>query len=104
MNILAELTKLIKNECDAAIEYEIYGTQEFHIESIERIEDKDNALNFKVTTWNDISEDPRKTKEMSLFEIMDLLGRIIGHRATTDSVKLFVDVTNRPSWWGMNNS
>ena len=61
MNILAELTKLIKNECDDAIKYEIFGTQEFHIEKIERIEDKGKSLNFKVTTWNDISEDPRKT-------------------------------------------
>ena len=93
MNILAELTKLIKNECDDAIKYKIFGTQEFHIEKIERIEDKGKSLNFKVTTWNDISEDPRKTKEMSLFEIMDLLGRIIGHRATTDSVGLFKKVT-----------
>lgn len=89
MNILTELTKLIKAECDNAIEYELFGTQEFHIESIERIEDKGKALNFNVTTWNDISEDPRKTKEMSLFEIMDLLGSIIGHRATGDSVGLF---------------
>jgi hypothetical protein len=28
---------------------------------------------------------------MSLFEIMDLLGRIIGHRATSDGVGLFND-------------
>ena len=89
MNILTELTKLIKNECENAIEYEIFGTQEFHIEKIERLDDKGVALNFKVTTWNDISEDPRETQEMSLFEIMDLLGRIIGHRATSDSVGLF---------------
>lgn len=89
MNTLAELTKLIKNECDNAIKYEIFGTQEFHIEKIERIEDKDGALNFNVTTWNDVSENPRQTKEMSLFEIMDLLGRIIGHRALSDSVGLF---------------
>lgn len=89
MNILAELTKLIKNECDAAIEYELFGTQEFHIEKIERLDDKNGALKFNVTTWNDVSEDPRKTKQMSLFEIMDLLGRIIGHRALSDSVGLF---------------
>lgn len=89
MNILSELTKLIKNECDAAIEYQIFGTQEFHIEKIERLEDKDGALNFSVTTWNEVSEDSRKTKEMSLFEIMDLLGRIIGHRALSSSVELF---------------
>jgi hypothetical protein len=89
MNILTELTKLIKNECDNAIEYEIFGTQEFHIEKIERLDDKGVALNFKVTTWDDISENPRKTQEMSLFEIMDLLGRIIGHRAISNSVGLF---------------
>lgn len=89
MNILAELTKLIKKECDSAIKYEIFGTQQFHIEKIERIEDKGEALNFLVTTWSDMDENPRETKEMSLFEIMDLLGRIIGHRATSDSVGLF---------------
>lgn len=90
MNILVELTKLIKEECDDAIKYNLFGTQEFHIEKIERIKDKDDALNFSITTWDNISEDPRKVKEISLFEIMDLLGRIIAQRATTDAVGLFV--------------
>lgn len=90
MNILVELTKLIKEECDNAIKYDIFGTQEFHIEKIERIEDKGQGLNFRVTTWNDISEDSREVKEMGLIQIMDLLGRVIGHRACNDSVGLFV--------------
>lgn len=90
MNILVELTKLIKEECDNAIKYDLFGTQEFHIEKIERIEDDDPALNFRVTTWSEMSENSRKAKEMGLIEVMDLLGRVIGHRATNDGVGLFV--------------
>jgi len=101
MNILAELTKLIKNECDNAIKNDVFGTQEFHfaaggfhIEKIERLADKEGVLNFrvKVIDWDDVSENWfRQEKEMSLVEIMDLLGRIIAERATTDSVGLFND-------------
>lgn len=79
--MLEAFTKAIKEECDNAIKYGIYGTRSFHIEKIEQIENKDVALNFLVTTWTDESENPRETKEMNLFDIMDLLGRIIGHRA-----------------------
>lgn len=86
--MLDDLTKCIEEECKKAIEYNIYGTQDFHIESIERLEDKDGAFNFAVTTWNDQSENPRQNREMSLFEVMNLLGRIIGHRAITRSVML----------------
>lgn len=78
--MLKIFTNLIKEECENAIEYGIYGTQEFHIEKIEQIEDKDGAWNFLVTTC-EIDENSRATKEMSLYEIMDLLGRVIGHRA-----------------------
>lgn len=86
--MLEIFTKFIKEACDEAIKYGMYGTQSFHIEKIEQIEDKDGAWNFLVTTWNnenDPFEDSRKTEEMSLFEIMDLLGRIIGHLALTDA-------------------
>lgn len=79
--MLEIFTNKIKEECENAIKYGIYGTQEFHIEKIEQIEDKDGAWNFLVTTWNEIDENSRTTKEMSLYEIMDLLGRVIGHRA-----------------------
>lgn len=95
--MLKELTKLIEKECKNAIEYGIFGTQEFHIEKIERIADKDGAFNFLVTTWNDVSFEPRKTKELGLFEIMDLLGRIIGHRALSDSVEVAKNYENRNS-------
>lgn len=87
--MLEIFTNLIKEACDDAIKYKIYGTQSFHIEKIERIEDKDGALNFLVTTWddeNDPEKSSRETKEMSLFEIMDLLGRVIAHRAISDAV------------------
>lgn len=87
--MLKELTALIEGQCRIASQYGIFGTQDFHIESVERLEDKDNALNFLVTTWNEASENPRSKREMGLFELMDLLGRIIGHRATNDAVDLF---------------
>lgn len=89
MNLLETFTKIIKKECDNAIKYKIYGTDSFHIEEIIRIEDKNGALNFLVTTWNNENsptESSRKVKEMNLFELMDLLGRIISHRALTDAV------------------
>lgn len=87
--MLEIFTRLIKEECDNAIKYEIYGTDSFHIEKIEQIEDKDGALNFLVTTWdrdNDPVKSSRETKEMNLFDIMDLLGRLIGHRALNAAV------------------
>ena len=87
--MLKELTDLIKKECDNAIEYKVYGTQDFHIESIEQIKSEGEALCFNVTTWNEQQEDSRKTKKMYLFEVMDLLGRVIGHRAINNSVGLF---------------
>jgi hypothetical protein len=84
--MLEIFTKLIEQECRNAIEYKIFGTQDFHIESIQRIEDEDGALCFNVTTWNEQNEESRKSKKMYLFEVMDLLGRIIGHRAINDAV------------------
>jgi hypothetical protein len=89
MNLLETFTKIIKKECDNAIKYKIYGTDSFHIESIERVEDKNGALNFLVTTWNNENsptESSRKTKEMNLMDLMDLLGRVISDRAITDAV------------------
>jgi hypothetical protein len=90
MNLLEIFTDIIKEECDNAKNYKIFGTQDFHIESIEKIEDKDGAFCFKVTTWNEVpanfDDSSRKVKEMSLFEIMDLLGRIIGHRGCNKAV------------------
>lgn len=85
--MLEILTKIIKEQCDNAIKYDRYGTDEFHIEKIEQIENKGKAWNFLVTTWNDVSEDPRQTKEMSLYEIMDLLGRIIGLKGLSDAAR-----------------
>lgn len=84
--MLEIFTKLIEQECRKAVEYKIFGTQDFHIESIEQIESEDEALCFKVVTWNEARENSRETKKMYLFEVMDLLGRIIGHRAINDAV------------------
>lgn len=85
---LQHLATLIEHECQMAKKYEIFGTQDFHIEKVERLPDEGKAFNFRVTTWNDQSEDPRKVREMSLVELMDLLGRIIAHRAVTPAVDL----------------
>lgn len=85
--MLDKLTDVIMEECQRAKEYKIFGTQSFHIESIKQLEDKGPALNFEVTTWNDQSENARKVKEMSLFEVMDLLGRVIGHRAINTAIE-----------------
>lgn len=96
MNILPDLVDAIRKECRNAVKYSIYGTQDFHLEKVERIEDKGSAFNFRVTTWNDMSSNPRETKEMSLFEVMNLLGKVIGNRACNeacDIVKEF-DVHN----------
>lgn len=87
--MLDKLTKLIEEQCRLAAQYGIFGTQGFHIESVERLEDKDGAMNILVTTWNDESEEPRETREMGVWELMDLLGRIIGHRAAGDAVDVF---------------
>lgn len=86
MDLLEKFTRIIQKECERAIKYKIYGTDEFHIESIERVDDEDGALVFLVTTWNDPSFDSRETKKYNLFELMDLLGRIIAHRGVSDAV------------------
>ncbi len=89
--MLDQLTELIGNQCREATQYGIFGTQDFHIESVSRLEDKNGSLNFLVTTWNGQSAESRQDKEMSLFELMDLLGRVMGHRALRESVGLFKD-------------
>ena len=87
MDLLEKFTRIIKKECDNAIRYKLYGTDEFHIESIERVEDDEHgAMMFLVTTWNDPSVDSRQTRKYNLFELMDLLGRIISHRGVSDAV------------------
>jgi hypothetical protein len=35
------------------------------------------AFVFKVTTWDEVSEDPVKTRNMGLVELMSLIGRLI---------------------------
>lgn len=87
--MLNVLTNIIEEECRNAIEYGIFGTQDFHIESIERIDDKEGALFFKVTTWNNQAEESRCERFLDLFEVMDLLGRVIGHRGIRNAVEVF---------------
>lgn len=86
--LINNLIDAIIEECHNAKKYKLFGTQEFHIEDIEQIENKDGAFNFKVTTWNECSTDSRKVREMPLYEVMDLLGRVIGHRAINTSYEM----------------
>lgn len=85
---LHDLTSLIEEECRRAKEYGVFGTGDFHIEKVERLPDRDGALCFRVTTWNERSEHSRKAREMGLFELMNLLGRVIGHRAVDPAVDM----------------
>jgi len=85
---LAELVGLIERECRAAVQYGIFGTSSFHIESVRRLPDVDGALNFEVVTFSRNSSNPREVEQMGLFDVMDLLGRIIGHRAVNDALEV----------------
>lgn len=87
MNLLNVFTSIIQEECKDAIKYSIFGTQGWHFESIERIEDQNGAFMFKVTTWNNNSTNSRKVKIMSICEIFDELGRAIAARGTTEAAK-----------------
>jgi hypothetical protein len=83
---LHELAELIEEECRRAREHGVFGTDDFHIERADRLPDREGALCFRVTTWNEQSEHPRRAREMSLFDLMNLLGRVIGHRAVNAAV------------------
>lgn len=85
---LHDLASLIEEECRRAREYGIFGTSDFHIEKVERLPDRDGALSFRVTTWNNKSEHPRRAREMGLFDLMNLLGRVMGHRAVSPAVDM----------------
>lgn len=81
--MIRELTESLLEACEEALEYEIYGTSQDHFESVERLADEEGgAFRFRVTTWNEVSEEPRKVREMSLIETMDKLASYIAERAT----------------------
>jgi len=80
--VIRELTESLLKACEEAIEYKIYGTSRDHVESIERLPDEDGAFKFRITTWNEISENSRKVRDLSLIETMDILAGYIAERAT----------------------
>ena len=83
---LHDLAELIEEECRRAREHGVFGTSDFHVEKVERLPDREGAMCFRVTTWNEQSEHSRKAREMGLFDLMNLLGRVIGHRAVNAAV------------------
>lgn len=86
--MIRDLIESLRQACDEALEYEIYGTSQNHFESVERLPDEESgAFRFRVTTWNDVSEDPREAREMSLIEMMDRLASYIAERATMIAVE-----------------
>jgi hypothetical protein len=81
--MIRELTESLLKACEEALEYEIYGTSQDHFESVERLPDEESgAFRFRITTWNNISDESRKVREMSLIETMDKLASYIAERAT----------------------
>ena len=53
------------------------GTQEFHIEKFERLPDKDAAFQFEITTWNEVSDEPRVTEVVSVADLIGVMARLI---------------------------
>lgn len=81
--MIRELTESLLEACEEALYYDIYGTSGDHVESVERLPDEESgAFRFRITTWNNISEESRKVREMSLIETMDKLASYIAERAT----------------------
>lgn len=91
MDILKTLTEKLKEACDESIEHGIYGTGKDHIESIKRLPDEDGAFMFEVTYWIEESENSRRTKKVSLIELMDFLAGFLAERATMMAVPSFRD-------------
>lgn len=77
MDILRDLLQVFAAEAvNTANEYPD-GPRE-HIEEIRRIEDFPNGgLRFSVTCWHNESEPARSTREMSLIELLTLIGSVV---------------------------
>lgn len=96
MNILKELAievleaKLAFAKETLNEEYPFLGKPHgFHIESIEPIErHPDGYLQFKVKTWDEISNDPDNTTVMSLLEVVDLISTASYFRTSDTFLKL----------------
>lgn len=84
--MLSKLVALIGIECQNAIKHEIFGTQQFHIEHLERLPTADGVLRFRVTTWAELADEPRQTHDMELFELMQLIGSVVTTRAMGPAV------------------
>jgi hypothetical protein len=89
VNILAELTKKLAEACEDSIKYDVYGGQMFHIEKITRLPNDGPALMFEVTTWDELGDESRLVRNMSMIEMMDLLARLISEKAANEAVDLF---------------
>jgi hypothetical protein len=51
------------------------GDQDFHIESIRKIENDGLAWNFEVATWSEQSENPREIEKMSFVQVIEVIAR-----------------------------
>ena len=91
MDILKEFLQIFATEAANAAALGGVALQD-HIEEIRQIENFPNGgLRFAVTTWRNERTPPRITKEMSLIEVLTLIGSVIAVYAVIPAVKLLED-------------
>lgn len=95
MDILKELLQIFATEAmNTANEYP--NTAREHIEEIRRIEDYPNGgLRFAVTCWHNEAEPARSTREMSLIEVLTLIGGIVAVYSIVPAVKALRQPENK---------
>lgn len=53
------------------------GSQEFHIEDFKRLPNDDSAFQFEVTTWSELSDDPRTTQVLAYPSLVALIAKVV---------------------------
>jgi hypothetical protein len=76
-DLLKIFVGLFAKACEEQVNYRGIGSANQHITSIELTKTEEDGYMFKVTTWDEVSEDPVKTRNMGLVELMSLIGRLI---------------------------
>ena len=92
-NLIYSLVRLIGMEAiRRADNFMPIGTDRSHIESIRMLPNKEGEpWRFEMTTWSDFDEEPRKTKEVSLVELLSSLGSAVAGAARYEISQQIID-------------
>jgi len=92
-SLLHDLLMIIGEECQRQADAGgVIGDQDYHIESIRRVENDGPSWNFEVVSWSEQSDEPRTTEKMSFVQLIDVLARAISFstiEAAADAIKKY---------------